>query len=91
MVTNRAPEESDDCHDSSNCEECKQEYFRAVEEIVRRYEVHPAVSAARENGTIAEHSVQFLKDNPSLWDGWFVEAMAAALEKLDDERIAGSG
>ncbi len=86
MVTNRAPEESDDCHDRSNCEDCKQEYFRAVEEIVRRYEALQPVIAARGNGTIAEHSVQFLKDNPSLWDGWFVEAINAALQKLEDEK-----
>ena len=41
---------------------------------------------AREDGTYAHNAVQFLKDNPGLWDGWSVEAMSAALQKLEDEQ-----
>ena len=41
---------------------------------------------AREDGTYAQNAVQFLKNNPGLWDGWFVEAINAALQKLEDEK-----
>lgn len=49
--------------------------------------------AGRENGTMGQHTIETIKrmsDHPEPGDQWFWQAMAAALQKLNDEKATGA-
>ena len=66
----------------------KKAYFQVIEEMVRHYEADPAVKEHRSQGTFKQHFADYMKANPELWDTYFVEAINAAYEKLENEQGA---
>jgi len=63
----------------------KDAYFKGVEEVVRSSEADPAVKEHRGQGTNKQYFVDYMKVHPELWDGYFVEALNAAYEKIENE------
>ena len=56
-----------------------------VGKAVKLYEALPAVKEARKDGTLAQCLTDFLEGHTGKWSDRLVEALAAALEKIQGE------